>query len=93
MESEDIRDDARCHEGLPLERGRARTHTDGAQERDYNDPEIARVGRMVNIVVILEHDKAKNEAPSPRKDNCAEDSREGLQTPQLSFNARSKQLA
>ena len=93
MESEDIRDGARGHEGLPLERGRARRHNDGAQERDkISDAGSDQPGRMTSIVAILEHDKAKSDAASPRKDTRAEDAREELLPPLPTLKASSQQL-
>jgi hypothetical protein len=65
---------------------------DGAVEREQPEAEIAHIGRMASIVVIREHDKAKNDAASPREAQSPEDVREELLPPLLTFNASSQQL-
>ena len=49
-------------------------HPDGALERRKTfDAGIAQTGRMTSIVVILDNDKAMNDAASPRKALSPED--------------------
>ena len=53
------------------------------QSAENFDAGIAQPGRMASIVVILEHDKATNDAASPRKMVLPEGVRDGLLPPQM----------